>query len=378
MVVEAAKEELARHCNSSSEADVDTESLRLLESSLDRVAELSKTLLKKLDEVHKLQDTFENAVHSLNRNITSLNKSHREGERKAASKANESLAEYHYLIPTAGGRFARLFLGTHNVRFQRRKDRMMFKEQYESFKQSCVPLFIALCILCLVFQRTRWLHMLLQLLLAYYYVTLALQENILEKNGSNIKRWWIIHHYLSIVEAVVLVTWPNSDSYAQFCRPLHWYGLLNSVIQFFQTRYQKARLYARRALGKAGEMDVSNADSSAVIVHWHEGMKILIPLVLVGQAFQLYVSIVLFRIYNAHRTEPHILLCGLLFLIMFFGNLSTTVYTLQEKAKEKEECGPDESRVGFAPMLRKRSPFRQFCNIDTQQQPLHTSIWVMW
>lgn len=34
--------------------------------------------------------------------------------------------------------------------------------------------------------------------LLYYYVTLALRENILNVNGSFIKPWWILHHYVSI------------------------------------------------------------------------------------------------------------------------------------------------------------------------------------
>lgn len=36
-------------------------------------------------------------------------------------------------------------------------------------------------LLCLLFPRNRWLHMLLQLFLAYYYASLAIRENILRQ-----------------------------------------------------------------------------------------------------------------------------------------------------------------------------------------------------
>jgi len=249
-------------------------------------------------------------------------------------QSGECLHRLAALEPTSGGLFVRLFLGTVNMRFQRKKERLLFKEQYEAFKVRCSPAFVIACVVCLIFPNTRWLHMSLQLLLVFYYVTLALRENILQKNGSHIKQWWIVHHYVLVFTAIQLLTWPESESYARFRNTVHWYGLYNSMLQIFSARYQKARLYAMKALGKAGEMDVANADSSQV--HWSESMTVLIPLVLFGQGFQFYVSTALLRLFLAHRSEPHILQLSLCFFIMFVGNLSTTVYTLKEKARHKK------------------------------------------
>ena len=35
--------------------------------------------------------------------------------------------------------------------------------------------------------------------LLYYYLSLALRENILKANGSEIHSWWFMHHYISMV-----------------------------------------------------------------------------------------------------------------------------------------------------------------------------------
>ena len=48
-----------------------------------------------------------------------------------------------------------------------------------------------------------------QLWLLYYYTTLSLRENILLANGSDIMHWWIYHHYLSMLLALIMLLWPN-------------------------------------------------------------------------------------------------------------------------------------------------------------------------
>jgi hypothetical protein len=35
--------------------------------------------------------------------------------------------------------------------------------------------------------------------LLYYYLSIALRENILKANGSEIHGWWFMHHYISMV-----------------------------------------------------------------------------------------------------------------------------------------------------------------------------------
>jgi len=105
-------------------------------------------------------------------------------------------------------------------------------------------------------------------------VSLALRENILKVNGSNIRPWWITHHYLSAFMSVVLLTWPEGPNYYKFLPQFNlyvvhhaWsracasassylsacvsrYCLCQGVVQFMQAAYQKKRLYIRKAIGK--------------------------------------------------------------------------------------------------------------------------------
>jgi len=57
-----------------------------------------------------------------------------------------------------------------------------------------------------------WVKAFFQVWLLYYYISLALREHILKVNGSLIKWWWIIHHYLSIGVSLLLLTWPGTPS----------------------------------------------------------------------------------------------------------------------------------------------------------------------
>ena len=57
----------------------------------------------------------------------------------------------------------------------------------------------------------------------YYYVSLALRENILRVNGSNIRPWWITHHYLSSFMSIVLLTWPEGENYNKFLPQFNLY-----------------------------------------------------------------------------------------------------------------------------------------------------------
>jgi len=241
------------------------------------------------------------------------------------------------LEPATGGRFAQLFLGMINVRFARRKERVAFKQEYERLKLTLAPCFVVASAACLFLPAMRWLHMLLQLSLVYYYVSLALRENILRANGSNIKRWWIIHHYMTLAQGVVLLTWQPGPSYGLFSPRLHMFGVYNAVLQILQTRYQMARLYALRSLGRVGEMDVASSDGTQI--HWSESMRFLIGFILLGHGMQLYLAVALARIWRLYPSEVHAGLCGALFLATFVGNFVTTLRVLREKNRRPGGVG---------------------------------------
>lgn len=315
--------------------------LRDIHAAQDDLDELATSLSARMSELHALQDKFETAVSKHAKSIRALASNHPEVatastlDSPAASAASdvqlshERLKQMQLLMPSTGGMFVELFLGCLNVKFVRKSERLAFKQGYERLKLKLAPVFVVFCIICLVFEEYRWIHMILQLALTSYYVALAVRENILRTNGSNIRAWWIIHHYFTMMQGVLLLTWPNGVSYARFRRPLHLFGLYNAVLMIFQTRYQMARLYTLRSLGRANEMDVASSDSTQI--HWSETMRLLLPLIVLGQMMQAYQAMTLFAIYKEFPTELQILLLAILFTANFIGNSTTTMQVLIAK-----------------------------------------------
>lgn len=364
--------------------------LRSISQAQDVLDDMGAGLRRRMTELHALQDTFEKAVNkqakslkavtaSKNAAATSTDKNEEKKQSnarpptapvetdgkppmpakertKSASTTAPSptvtdlvsaeqfdgdlgllhvrLKEMQLLMPATGGMFVELFLGSLNVRFVRKSERLAFKREYEKLKMKLAPIFVVTCGLCLYFEDYRWLHMCLQLALSCYYVTLAVRENILRANGSNIRAWWIIHHYFTMMQGVLLLTWPDGESYARIRRPLHLFGLYNAVLMIFQTRYQMARLYTLRSLGMANEMDVASSDSTQI--HWSETMRLLLPLIVLGQIMQGSQAFRLFTIYKDFPKEVQILFLSLLSLANFIGNSSTTMQVLLAKRKRQK------------------------------------------
>lgn len=68
----------------------------------------------------------------------------------------------------------------------------------------------------IVLECLRLLELCLLFLLVWYYCTLTIRESILKVNGSKIKGWWRLHHFISTVASAVLVVWPQSESWYLF------------------------------------------------------------------------------------------------------------------------------------------------------------------
>lgn len=372
---------------------VDRALLRDISAAQDALDDLGVGLRRRMAELHALQDTFEKAVNKQAKSLKGVaanttaatadntqkevpkeSKESRPGkppvsppvlpkeakrnapastggviaEPVSAEQFHEDighlehrLKEMQLLMPATGGMFVELFLGSINVRFVRKSERLGFKREYEKLKLKLAPIFVVFCLLCLYFEDYRWLHMCLQLSLSCYYVTLAVRENILRANGSNIRSWWIIHHYFTMMQGVLLLTWPDGASYARFRRPLHLFGLYNAVLMIFQTRYQMARLYTLRSLGMANEMDVASSDSTQI--HWSETMRLLLPLIVFGQVMQGSQAYRLFTTYKDFPKEVQILFLGLLSLANFIGNSITTMRVLLAKRSKRKAQTPTRS-----------------------------------
>jgi len=151
-------------------------------------------------------------------------------------------------------------------------------------------------------------------------------ENILKVNGSNIKDWWIIHHYFSIVTSLVFIMFPQKE-YEIFQERFLYFSLWQSFVQNLMNRYQSVQLYKQIAMGKADRMDVTGDAASALSLSWAPTAVALLPFLLLFQLSQLLISYNLLQYYVAGNELWQVLAGSLLFAVLGIGNIWTTLYT---------------------------------------------------
>lgn len=166
-----------------------------------------------------------------------------------------------------------------------------------------------------------------------YYISLSCREQVLRANGSRIKQWWIVHHYISALGSIVVLFWPMaSATYQQTRRVLGIYSLVQVIVQEIQTQYQLGRLYKMVAMGKANPMDVTNETSSH---RWAPNIDVLYPFVTSVQLFQLYLAYTFFAAGARLRTgEWQVFTMAALFAVLGVGNIIATneAYILRWRA----------------------------------------------
>jgi hypothetical protein len=180
------------------------------------------------------------------------------------------------------------------VKHFRDGERYRLKTEYMKFKTKTDPLFLFFVFVQLfLFERNRVIEILFQVWLLYYYTTLALRENILKVNGSNINPWWIIHHYLSIAMCFCLLTWPVDANYVKFLPQFLYFSGLQGIVQMLQNRYQSSKLYKLIAMGKADRMDVTSELGSNILsaLGCSPGLTLLLPFLLVVQVIHIVTHI---------------------------------------------------------------------------------------
>ncbi|XP_028125576.1 transmembrane protein 120 homolog [Camellia sinensis] len=136
------------------------------------------------------------------------------------------------------------------------------------------------------------------------YTGLALRENILRVNGSDIRPWWIKHHYFAMAMALISLTWETHKQRGVQLF-LQW-AIMQGVAMLLQNRYQRQRLCTHIALGKARRMDVVWGETAGV-----DGqLWLLAPILFILQ----------------------VVTCGVLLIVMAVGNFANTVQTLVAKS----------------------------------------------
>lgn len=258
------------------------------------------------------------------------------------------------LLPSkAQGSFLKMFLGPINVRALRNDVRLKVKEEYNNYRDRTAVLFLLFPCILLVLKNWIWDGcipafpvQLYQAWLLFFYTSLVLRENILRVNGSDIRPWWIYHHYCAMVMALVSLTWeikgqPSCVQKQQGVRLFLTWAVMQGVAMLLQNRYQRQRLYTRIALGKARRMDVVWGETAGV----KGQLWLLYPILFILQVFEAYIGLLLLRttiVYGV--SEWQVVVCGILLVIMAVGNFLNTVETLISKSKVKARMKRSKSK----------------------------------
>ncbi|MCP9258353.1 Transmembrane protein [Dirofilaria immitis] len=145
-------------------------------------------------------------------------------------------------------------------------------------------------------QNNGILDLIINFTLVWFYCTLTIRESILRINGSRIKGWWIMHHYVSCVLSGITVTWGDGECYRSFRTQFITFCFYLSFVQLLQCRYQTGCLRRLHALGQRYSMDVSVEGFSSWMF---KGLTFLIPFLVSSYIFQFYNSYKLFYLSKA-------------------------------------------------------------------------------
>eukprot|EP00800_Vazella_pourtalesii_P011559 TRINITY_DN2783_c1_g2_i3.p1 TRINITY_DN2783_c1_g2~~TRINITY_DN2783_c1_g2_i3.p1 ORF type:complete len:306 (-),score=54.55 TRINITY_DN2783_c1_g2_i3:60-977(-) len=146
-------------------------------------------------------------------------------------------------------------IGKLNVRFGDYDLKIQYKKAYERFKLISNGLAVTVVLLTWFFHIPQ---IIMYSLLLWYYFTLTIREHILIKNGSKIKSWWLLHHYITIIITMLLLTWPPGDCYTQSHDVLMFSILMTSVIQLVQFFYQRKTIDRNIMMGKDNYLRTTN------------------------------------------------------------------------------------------------------------------------
>ncbi|EPS57436.1 hypothetical protein M569_17382, partial [Genlisea aurea] len=327
-------------------------------SEVYRIVEQAKELREEasslLSRISREEDALRQRVASLHSRINACCGSRPDDElEEELLKARYVLSEGDaaaFLPSKPNGGFLKTLLGSINVRASRKDVQLKVKEDYNNFRDRTAYLFLFLPSFLLILKSWIWNGclpalpvQLYQAWLLYLYTGLVLRENILRVNGSDIRPWWIKHHYCAMAMAVISLTWDmwGSDYCLWLLRMdlqrvlelfLKW-AVMQGVAMILQNRYQRQRLYTRIALGKARRMDVVWGETAGV-----EGQLLLLcPILFVLQGFEAYLGFMLLKTaaLSGFDSDWQVMACGVVLIFMAVGNFGNTVQTLMTKSRVK-------------------------------------------
>nr|CAB3448512.1 unnamed protein product [Digitaria exilis] len=295
---------------------------------------------------------------------STVDKIEEELERARVAITDSDVASF--LPSKRNGKFLKMFLGPVNVRVARKEDKLKIKDEYNNYRAfdlSSVTLMDRTAYKFLLFPSIllllrwwiwdgclpAWAVQMYQHLpsyqawLLYLYTSFALRENVLIANGSDIRPWWIYHHYLAMVMALISLTWeikgqPDCSNKQRGVQLFLRWAIMQGIAMHLQNRYQRQRLRTRIALGKlnltfittwqAKRMDVVAGETAGV-----EGQLLLLyPVLFILQVCGVNSKQFLLA---THLGPFRVVVCGILLVVMAVGNFVNTVETLILKLRFK-------------------------------------------
>ncbi|EHY65627.1 hypothetical protein NEAUS04_1134 [Nematocida ausubeli] len=208
------------------------------------------------------------------------------------------------------------------------KLRYKYKSDYETFKLTSTIAVTILTLLNLLFFSSKIMDTVQILIQMYIYSTLTIREHILINNGSHIKRWWILHHYICIVITGMMLTCPD-ESFSFIRTPVLKFLFVLSCSQLVQYQYQMRRLYILRALKKADPLEIT---SDVMNVSLMANLWVAVGILVLFQFIQMYVSYYIYTLHVLHAWRHYQPFIGALLIgAMSFGNMFTIFYTCYNK-----------------------------------------------
>ncbi|CAH8523700.1 unnamed protein product [Heterobilharzia americana] len=166
-------------------------------------------------------------------------------------------------------------------------------------------------------------------LLVWYYCTLTIRERILIANGSRIKGWWNISHFISTAYAGIILIWPRSRSYDEFRDQFMLFSVYLNLVHFIQYQYQISCLYKLRTLGCRHPMDIT-VDG---FMSWmFRRITFILPFLFGVYGFELYMAYNLYVIsQQSYCHEWQVLTVSIMYFILAMGSIVTVLQVIRQK-----------------------------------------------
>ncbi|XP_067932376.1 ion channel TACAN-like [Watersipora subatra] len=318
-----------------------------LDEEYKKLQSLHATYLEKIKAVKALQDQCTGLISKQRYRMkkiaeslsTQVELTESELKRKTAildeiAEKKQQFRSMEEFLPHKNGVYLNIILGQVNVSLLSKADRLNYKQNYENFKLVLnIITFILSCILLVAPFKFRMIDAAYHFLFVWYYCTLTIREHILKVNGSKIKGWWMLHHFITTLAAGIFLVWPEGASYWSFRSQFVIFCTYLSVVQVVMFYYQSGILYRLRALGLRNDMDITLEGFHSWMFR---GFSFLLPFLFFGYTFQFYNSYTLYKLWlTPECTEWQVPFLSAIFLLLGSGNTWTTLLVVKNRYLSK-------------------------------------------